>query len=368
MSSSGAGNYALAARLNRAKLDADSGREADARAAYDALIRADPADPLPRLGRAHLALRSGHPEAAMSDLGCVLERSPRDVEARTLRALAFLALNQPGPAESDSAEALRLDPTPRRRRLHDRALLAIGAVDSLSFDDPADLRRLPGRAGPLRADLRVAAERLRGRGNAAEATRAVILAALRDPSAETEASRAVEANPNSARSLMIRARVRRERGDHAGASADVARGLALEPDDPRLLGLRAEIDLDEGRAAEALAGIDRAFQTGGSNRLHRPRALALDGLGRPREALAEWNRVVAIDPDDPSAILGRASALARLGKDDQALADLERATELAADRPDTLASITLVYLRLLPRHPDRAGKLLALASRAVSRE
>ena len=49
--------------------------------------------------------------------------------------------------------------------------------------------------------------------------------------------------------------------------------------------------------------------------------------GRPREALAEFGRALALAPRDPRALNNRGTALAALGQTEAARRDFERALE-----------------------------------------
>jgi tetratricopeptide (TPR) repeat protein len=85
----------------------------------------------------------------------------------------------------------------------------------------------------------------------------------------------------------------------------VDQALALDPRNPNYLDLKARILLD---------------------------------LGRPQEALANWQTALAIRPDLPRLLLGKAESLLLLKHDRQAKRALDRALELdpsltpAADR------------------------------------
>ena len=362
-------DYGRAARLNRAKLDADAGRLDLARSAYNTLIATWSDDFSARLGRAMLALRSGDAASAETDLNVILAKAPQDVDALALRALCLLAQRRLDAAERDAEEAARLDPSPRNDRLHQRTILAMGRYDALRIEDPDEVRLLPSGGPSLAAALRSAVSAL-GRGEptqASRSTRASILAALGEPAeAEAEATRAVESEPNSPRARLVRARVRRDRGDRPGAMSDVAAGLAFEPDDPRLVGLRGLLLIESRDPSAALVELNRATLRGGGPALDYPRALARSLVGKPREALADWNLLLGRDGDDPSAYLGRARSLLALGFWDRAMADLERAADASGERPSVLVAVLMTYARCLPARSDHVGRVLALARRAVA--
>ncbi|MBV8678095.1 MAG: tetratricopeptide repeat protein, partial [Planctomycetaceae bacterium] len=373
------------ARLNLAKLEADSGAPGRARAGYDALLAEDPGDRDARLGRAVLALRLGRAGAAEADLTWLLRAAPGAAgcaEVLAYRAMARLLRGHPEEAEADAAEALRLDPGPGRSRpvlrLWRRAVLASGRDLDLRDASPDEFALWPATGPALEADLLAAADRLRDAAEGAAAAdspaamaalriRAVLLSALgRHGEAEAEASRAVALAPLSAPASETRARVRHRRGDRPGALADVAQGLALEPDDARLRALGASLALEAGDPGAALDECDRASSAGApvSAGLEALRARALMALGRPEAALDAWSRALGDDPEDARALLGRARAFTQLGLWDQALADLERAADDAGERSGLLGRIALAYGSCLIARPARVDRVLALARRA----
>jgi tetratricopeptide (TPR) repeat protein len=372
------GDYARAARVNRAKLDVDAGAADRAMAEYHALLAEHPADASARLGRALLALRQGRAGPAESDLNVLLARpevpDPEDpanrAEVLAQRALARLILGRAADAERDASEAFRLAPGPAHERLHARTLVALGRVDQVRLDNPDELARWPGRGPALAADLRRAADRLRaeaaGKGAAAlraALDRAVLLAALRDPDAEVEASRAVTLARLSPQPYLIRARVRRYRGAIADALSDVERGLEVAPTDPRLWELRGLLESDAGDPRAAIADFERAFQSKAGATIHAPMASALFAIGRADLSVRAWTDALSHDPEDPEAYLGRARAFFRLGKRDQAKADLEQAADWAVGRPGLGVRIVLTAARGLAGNPDQVSRVLALFRR-----
>ena len=360
---------ARAARFNRAKLDFDTGQIDHAQAELDALVAEAPIDPAPRLARALLALRLGAADRAESDLTYLLRNDPRGRPERLAhRAQARLALGRPAEAEEDAEASLRLEWTPGRERLWIRTLLALRrGRDLVVFDRPEDVALMPAGGPALRADLRAAAEQLRGiPGDVdplAHRACAVLLSALDDPTAEIEASRAVALLPGSADAYLIRARVRRRRGDRHGALEDVDRGLDLEPNAPRLLELRGLLETELGYPKVGLIDLDRAIHHGAAGTVHAPRAATLMALGRLEPARDAWSRALAYDPEDPLAYLGRARVALRLRQVYHAIADLEQAADWAGDHPGLMARITLTYVACLPRIPGRLPRVLSLARR-----
>jgi eukaryotic-like serine/threonine-protein kinase len=369
-----------AARLNRAKLDYDAGLVARAHSEYDSLLQEDPLDLSAREGRALLALRQGQAGLAEVDLSSLLaapnrpkaeaEVGPLRVQALALRAVARLALGRPAEAVADAAEAFRREASPAHERLWQRTLLAAGQERALREDDPDELDLWPAAGPALVAELKSAAERLRSPSlDAPEAairhslTRAVLLSAVGDPEALVEANRAIAWDPLSTRAYLVRARIRRRAGDLKGAWADVEQAIGVDPADPALLTLRGALETQSGKPAAGLADFDRALRRGAEGSVRRLRAQALMALGREQQALDDWSRAIAYDPEDPRAYLGRARAFFRLRRLDQALADLEQAAGWAGEHRRLLFPITLAYAACLPERPDRWQRVLSLSRR-----
>jgi serine/threonine protein kinase/Tfp pilus assembly protein PilF len=374
----GRGNpFSSAGRLNRAKLDIDVGAIDRAWAEYDALLEEDPRDAPARLSRALLALRFGRPAQSEADLTILLQQAPELAdEILASRAKARLTLGRLDDAESDAAGAYRRKPSPSRERLWTRLLLALHRVEDLLWlNRPDDLAILPGGGTSLKVDLREAEKRLEnlartnqsvGTPSRIHRTRAVLLCALDDSTAEAEASRAVALAPEAPDAYLVRARVRRKSGDRRAALADVESALSLVPGDPRLLELRGLLKIETGNPRAALIDLDRAVLRGASVTVRGPRALALAAIGQDEAAVREWSLALETDPEDPEAYLGRARALMRLRRTDRALVDLEQAADWAADTPILLPRITTAYAICLGSRPDRFPRWLRLARRAWS--
>lgn len=362
---------ARAARLNRAKLDIDAGFRARGRAEYEALLANDPEDRLARLGRALIALRTGDAPRAEADLSALLALGP-DPDLLALRALARLRLGRAEEALRDAESALLRKPGHRLERLRLRALLVLGRVDALHLTDPEEIDALPRIGRSLRDDLHAAANLLRlaemrapsARGPRAldrHLTLAAILSALGDPSAEVEASRAVDAAALASRPYLVRARVRRRLGRVQEAREDVEHALLLEEDDPRAWILLARLSAQAGASRSALADTNRALALGADGPdLRAIRAKAFRALRRHPEAFDEWSVAVTQDSEDPILYLGRAEASIDLGQWDQAFVDLEQAAGWADAQPALSTRIALDYARCLPSRPGRFPRLLVL--------
>ncbi|MGI5155503.1 tetratricopeptide repeat protein [Microbispora sp. CA-102843] len=108
---------------------------------------------------------------------------------------------------------------------------------------------------------------------------------------------------------------------------------------------RALIELREGRADEALSLVRSAIDLAerdlppDAHPVHRMvlfanRAQLLARLGRREEALADFDRAVAIDPGFPDHYLDRGNLLFEMGRTDAALADYETAMRVGPPLPE----------------------------------
>ena len=146
----------------------------------------------------------------------------------------------------------------------------------------------------------------------------------------------------------IQAAVQRaERGDPAGAAADLAQAAAMAPDHLPVQATCGTLLRQLRHPNEALACFDRALLLQPDHpALLGNRGLTLAELGRFGDALGCIDRVAALRPDDADTLVNRASLLSRLGRAPEALAACDQAV---ARRPDHATSRAV-----------RAGVLLKL--------
>jgi serine/threonine protein kinase/Tfp pilus assembly protein PilF len=371
-----AGKLGLAARLNRANLDAESGRTDRAMAEYGELLTLDPSNEAARMSRALLELRLGMAETAEADLGVLIARghSYKGLgQALRSRAMARLLAQRPEAALVDIDQAQRLEYRPSLERLEQRALLAAGRGEAVSFDRPDDIRRLPLGGASLRADLNraIAVLENQARTQPSLAYRSLLSLAVIDAAvgslaqAKAAATEALRLSPNSPQALLIRARVLARAGQFERALADVSRGLELDADDPGLRELHGILLARRGRYEAALDEFERASAT---SRLPGPwleRARILAAIGRQTEAIRSWSQAIRYDPESAEAYLGRARSLVAVGSRDLALTDLEEAAGWGNADLRTELGILITYTRCLSDRPQQFYRWLTLLRRSV---
>jgi tetratricopeptide (TPR) repeat protein len=117
-------------------------------------------------------------------------------------------------------------------------------------------------------------------------------------------------------------------GDHTGAERAYRRGLEIAPDNVELRNALGWTLFQEGKTAEAVAEYERALATDPQHaKAHNNLALALVELGELQNAADHFRASLAIEPKaEIYSDLG--FVMAQLGKPDEALADYQKALEL----------------------------------------
>ncbi len=165
-----------------------------------------------------------------------------------------------------------------------------------------------------------------------------------DAQRQAHIDRAIALRPERARYFEVRAMFRFDHADLRGAESDLDQAITLD-DRAYLRYLRALTLSELGDPSRALADFDRAIALQPDNtQFYHGRALARIAVGRAMDALADGDQTVRDAPQRGESYFARGAALAALGRDADAIRDFDEALRR---RPD------LVYPRL---------------ARAVSRE
>ncbi|MFM8498090.1 MAG: tetratricopeptide repeat protein, partial [Planctomycetia bacterium] len=132
--------------------------------------------------------------------------------------------------------------------------------------------------------------------------------------AREKAREAVALEPTGHQALLTLAAVEKAGGDEAAALEALGRAATLAPDAPLIRRERARLHFLAGRHAESEEDLHAAVRLGAADPQARADDLAMLAeaqfhQGRLDEALATWDRAVAVDQDHARSHLGRATVL-----------------------------------------------------------
>lgn len=171
----------------------------------------------------------------------------------------------------------------------------------------------------------------------------------------TWADRALAMDPDHPGALDLKANALAELGELEDAAEVLDRLIELEPKNALHHVAAADVrirgaDDDRELLEDALALLDRAQALARGDLELAPeiallKGLALNQLGENAEALREFDRVLAEDPEHPEARLERALALFELGRFDEATRALEAITRDHPDEPWAFHYLGLVAER-----------------------
>jgi Flp pilus assembly protein TadD len=153
---------------------------------------------------------------------------------------------------------------------------------------------------------------------------------------------------------FLRAGMSNERtGDHKGAERAFRRGIELVPNDAELHNSLGWTLFQDGRSEEAVEEYERALAVNPKNaKAHNNMALALVELGRLDDAASHFTASLAVEPK-PEIYSDLGFTLARLGKTKEALADYQKALALDPNCPS--AHLNLAVTSLQAGNLDDAG-------------
>ena len=164
----------------------------------------------------------------------------------------------------------------------------------------------------------------------------------------------------------MRALIRDAMGKIDEAKADREQGLAIQPVDDKGWVARG-ISLLRGNPQQAAREFEQGIQQYPNSKSLLQNLVHVNGdrLNRPDAALKYADQLVALNPNDSSALASRAVIHARKGNVEAALRDGARAT---AGQPSALTSLQLacVYSLVSSTKPEEAGKAIRHLQRALA--
>lgn len=178
-------------------------------------------------------------------------------------------------------------------------------------------------------------------------------------------SKALEKDPNDSQSLLMRAQVYSSLKEPEKAKADVEKAIRIDPNSENAIRMRSAVAAQEKRFADAIADISLLLQgdpTNEENRLLLASYYVADK--RPRKAIELITKIIEENDKNAEALRARGDALLSVGKHAEAIADYDKA--LAIDPNDTGVLNNLAWV--LATSPDdnvrNAKRSIELGSKA----
>lgn len=165
---------------------------------------------------------------------------------------------------------------------------------------------------------------------------------------EIAVNKALALNDNSGEAYAVSGFMKADRGDFAGAEADLMRALALNKNNALAYHYYAFLLSRTGRTEESLAQLMKGIEFDPlSPIINYHIAYRLAEMGQFDEALTQYEKVIEIDPDFAAAYvrIGDIQWMAR-GRLDDALMWYLKSFHRDPANPNTVALISMLYLNL----------------------
>jgi tetratricopeptide (TPR) repeat protein len=264
-------------------------------------------------------------DVAKADIDRALSLDANNPLAYYARGYLNQKTDKPDEAIADYTRAIELDPT------FARAYYQRSRVLNYPKNDFAGERRDLDRAIELDPDLITARMARAG----------ALYYASEEAAALPDVDYVLGIDPKHSGALHLRARIYVSLDRAADARRDFDAAATAAPDDRSILGDRAAFYIRQGDYTAALADADRLVALDGADpQLHTLRGFVLHALGREDEALAAFEKALLIGGKELwAARYGRGLVLVAQGRTQEALDDL-----LAAQaHPDDVANISELF-------------------------
>lgn len=320
----------LPSTLELAVQEEQAGRHAEASRLYGLVLRRDPSDAVALLGSARIALRQGDEGSARAFLRQLFGTHPDPVGVRIQTAMDLDLARKPERALEVLAEARAVAPSDPR----------IAYFEGLVLEGRADLRAaaaayrsVPATAGSLYPLARARAANVLSRlGAMEEALRSLDLALA---IAERLGGEEVVAEV-----LLFLPDVYRRARRSYEALPRLREAAGRFPENPLVAIALSHALLDTGQAGDAIRLLEARAEAQPERALLFALAMAKERAGDPEGAVEVGTRILAENPDDPSALNFVGYILADHGlRLEEARRLLLRAVELQPDEPAFLDSL-----------------------------
>lgn len=318
--------YLLIARL---QAELPEGDEKAAEEALDEGIKLLKAkDDGKRLSQA-LVLRakmSDDEDAKFADFDAAAKADPNNVDALQARAILYMEKGENDKAIEDLKAAVKL------QKDNHRALGALAEVmtnlkkydDALKIcDDVIKLAPQETIGYNLRARVKVLKEDIKG--------------------GIEDLNQALKIDGTDVGSLLMRSGLLAADGKTEEARADVEKALRLRPDVPQVILMKSRLAAQAGRFGEAIGDLQLLLRSDPKNEDYRLQmAMYMSADKRPRRAIEILNGLVDDNPKDADILRTRADAYLSINKHKEAIADYEAALKLDPEDTGVLNNLAWV--------------------------
>lgn len=336
----------LAALAGLTETQLRQGKEAEAVATSDVLLKAAPKNPLAKMLRGQALAASGDPAAARTLLEEAVSADPDNAQARILLGLVNMQQGNLGQAEMHLARVVARDPD------NVRAQQLLATVRSQLQTPQATLEALKPALGQATTDPALLT--LAGRLSLQSGNRSEALGYLAQAS-EAAAQGTPEAQIDVASAYIA-----------AGDLESATRVLEAMPQGSGAAGLQRETLLAaallrQGKVDEAVARADALVkQLPGDPTARKIAGGIYASAGKADRARAEWRRVVELQPDDVGARMNLARLDLADGKPDAAAAELQQA--LDHDPKNLQATLGMASIAQSRNDPEAVERWLKKAA------
>ena len=263
--------------------------------------------------RALLNAQSGKIAEALADYNEAIGINPRDPALYTNRAALRVLLSQDDEAAKDLGKALSLDPNYPQALYNRAAMHARAGKEDLAMQE---LDAILARPETETADARIARATL-------------LLKRQQFDKAIQDYSRALKMQSGNANVYASLAGAKAAVGDWQGALEAFGQVVALNPGSIEARTNRALVLLQLGKKQEALADADAAVAIDPNlARPHLVRAQIYITLNRVDDAIAEYDRILEKNPNEAMAHLNRGEVAMAMGRLQAARTDIDAACKL----------------------------------------
>jgi len=297
-------------------------------------------------------------EARLNDLNQAVKVAPENLEAIRMRGMLFLQSQQPDKAMEDFKRWAELEPENA-----DPLLLTVQVLSELDRVDEAisvlneALGKQPENSRLLSLRARLYLDQSRGKPEAE--TKELLDKAVADADA------ALKADGQDIEALIVRASIRSDRNEAAGALEDINKVLEVQPNLIRGLWIRSLIQASQKNYDEAIKDVQLLADNSPENPTFKLQLAALlNASKQPRKAIEMYDQLLRVDPENAAALRGRGDAYLSLGEHKNALKDYTEALSFDPEDDGILNNLAWV-LATSPADDVRDGKrALELATKA----